>query len=83
MNKIGAYLKVLEEKGTRVGYPVVEYMNDSLWELRPLAHRIFFFYWKDNTFILLSHYVKKSQKTPPLELEKAKAYMKDWKERNK
>lgn len=83
MNKIAAYLKALKECGTRIGEPEVKYINDDIWELRPLAHRIFFFYWKDDKFVLLHHYIKKSQKTPPKELAKAKANKKDWEERCK
>ena len=81
LNKIAAYMNALKEHGTRIGKPEVEYLGEDIWELRPLAHRIFFFYWKDNKFVLLHHYIKKSQKTPPKELAKAKSNMIDWKER--
>jgi len=50
--------------------------------LRPLAHRIFFFYWKDNKFILLHHFVKKTNKTPLKEIKQAQRKMEDFKERN-
>ncbi|MBQ6259576.1 MAG: type II toxin-antitoxin system RelE/ParE family toxin, partial [Lachnospiraceae bacterium] len=43
----------------------------------------FFFYWKDNTFVLLHYFVKKSQKTPKKEIEKAKRNRDDWLKRNK
>lgn len=38
----------------------------------------FYFYYKDNTFVLLHHYRKKSQKTPRREIEKAKAERDDY-----
>jgi phage-related protein len=80
--KILAHIKALESFGTRIGEPQIKHIDGSLWELRPLAHRIFFFYWRDNTFVLLHHFVKKSQKTPPKEIEKATLNLKDFLERN-
>jgi len=50
----------------------------SLWELRPLKNRIFFFCWKDDIFVLLHHFIKKSQKTPEKEIEKARLRQKDF-----
>ena len=37
--------------------------------------------WLDGSFILLHHFVKKTQKTPRIEIEKAKRELKDLKER--
>ena len=42
--KVLAYIRLLETYGTRVGEPMVKHIVDGIWELRPLAHRIFFFY---------------------------------------
>lgn len=42
--KILTHIRVLEAFGTRIGEPQVKHIDGSLWELRPLAHRIFFFY---------------------------------------
>jgi phage-related protein len=44
--KILAYIRSLEEYGTRMGEPVVKHIDGDIWELRPLSHRIFFFYGK-------------------------------------
>jgi phage-related protein len=81
-DKILAYIGALERYGTRIGTPIAKHIGDSLWELRPLANRIFFFYWKDNKFVLLHHFIKKSQKTPPREIEQAWAKLKDFLERH-
>ena len=80
--KILTHIRVLETYGTRIGEPQVKHIDGALWELRPQPHRIFFFYWRDNKFILLHHFVKKTQKTPSKEIEQAKKYMKDFLERN-
>lgn len=79
--KILAYMKALSEYGTRIGKPIVKHIDGDLWELRPLSNRIFFFYWKDNKFVMVHHFVKKSQKTPKKELEQARKNMKDYLER--
>jgi phage-related protein len=81
-HKILAYIRSLEEYGTRAGEPIVKHIEGNIWELRPLSHRIFFFYWKDNKFILLHHFVKKTNKTPSKEIDQAKRNMQDHKERN-
>lgn len=80
--KILAYLEALSQYGTRIGQPVVKHIEGSIWELRPLSNRIFFFYWKDNTFVLLHHFVKKSQKIPEREIEQARLKLKDFLERS-
>jgi phage-related protein len=81
-DKILAYIGALERYGTRIGQPVVKHIDGSLWELRPIANRILFFYWKDNKFVLLHHFIKKTQKTPSREIEQAQAKMKDFIERH-
>ena len=81
-SKILAYIGALERYGTRVGQPVVKHIDGSIWELRPLSNRIFFFYWKENKFVLLHHFVKKTQKTPPREIEIARAKLRDFIERH-
>lgn len=76
--KILTYLKALSEYGTRIGNPFVKHIDGSIWELRPLKNRIFFFYWKDNNFVLLHYYIKKSQKAPIKEIDKARSNLKDF-----
>ena len=80
--KILAYIGALARYGTRIGVPYVKHIDGEIWELRPLGNRIFFFYWKDNKFVLLHHFIKKTQKTPPIEIAKAQNNLKDFKEMN-
>ena len=77
-NKILSYIKSLELYGTRVGEPIVKYIEDDIWELRPLNNRIFFFYFKDNKFILPHYFIKKTNKTPKKEIEEARNRMNDF-----
>lgn len=82
-NKIVAYMDMLEELGTRVGEPVTKHLEGEIWELRPLKNRLLYAYYKDNKFIILHHFIKKTQKTPKREIEQAKRNLQDYLERNK
>ena len=81
-DKILTYIRSLRIHGTRIGEPIVKHIDGDIWELRPLSHRIFFFYRKDNEFVLLHHFVKKTNKTPLKEIKQAERNMEDYKERN-
>ena len=52
----------------------------GLWEMRILSQRgavrIFYVYWQHDTVLLVSGFMKKSQKTPTRELERAVNYLK-------
>ena len=82
-NKIRDYIKLLSIHGTRLGEPYVKYLSDDIWELRPLRNRILFFQCYKDKIILLSHFTKKTQKTPKKEIDKARRLMKDHIERSK
>ena len=71
LNKIVEYIDILECYGTQVGEPYVKHLEGELYELRPLRDRFIFFYKKENKYIILNHFVKKTQKTPRKEIEKA------------
>ncbi|MDO4773420.1 MAG: type II toxin-antitoxin system RelE/ParE family toxin [Bacillota bacterium] len=77
LNKIRDYIKALSEHGTAAGAPFVKHIDGELWELRPLRDRIFFASWANGSFILLHQFMKKTQKTPAREIEKAKRALAD------
>lgn len=82
LNKIRDYMKILSEYGTRAGEPYMKHIDRGIWELRPIRDRIFFFSWNGDQFILLHHFVKKSQKTPQREIDQASRNMQDFIERS-
>lgn len=59
----------------------MKHIDGEIWELRPLRDRIFFVAWVDDSFVLLHQFMKKSQKTPLREIEKAKREFVDLTER--
>ena len=79
--KILAYLNKLKAYGTKIGEPYIKHLDGAIWELRPIRDRILFAYWKNNKFILLHYFMKKTQKTPTKEIEQAKRNLKDYIER--
>jgi phage-related protein len=80
--KIMEYIGQLQAYGTAAGKPAVGHITGTdLWELRPTSDRIFFVRWENNTFVLLHHFIKKSRKTPPREIERAQRNLVDFMER--
>jgi len=75
-------VKALRENGTGIGKPYVEHLDGDIWELRPISDRILFAGIIDNTYVLLHHFVKKTQKTPPQEIAQAKRELAEYIERN-
>lgn len=83
LNKIATYLQILQEYGTQAGEPYIKHIEGEIWELRPLRDRIFFVCWINDGFMLLHHFMKKTQKTPAREIAKAKKALADIIERSK
>ncbi len=81
LNKIRDYVKILSEFGTHAGEPYVKHIDGSIWELRPLRDRILFVAWINDSYVLLHHFMKKTQKTPAREILKAKNEFADLVER--
>lgn len=81
LNKIRDYIKVLSEYGTQAGEPYIKHLDGEIWELRPLRDRIIFIGWANGSYVLLHQFMKKTQKTPAREIEKAKRELADLIER--
>ena len=82
-NKILNYIDYLSETGTRAKEPYAKHLDGEIWELRPLRDRFLYAAWDGNSFILLHHFMKKTQKTPPREIKQAKRNLTDYRERSK
>ena len=80
-NKINDYIEALRQYGTQAGVPYMKHIDGDIWELRPLRDRIFFVGWVNGSFVLLHHFMKRTQKTPSREIEKAKKEYADMIER--
>ena len=82
-NKINDYIEYLTKEGKNAGEPYVKHLHGEIWELRPLRDRILFAAWDGQCFILLHHFIKKTQKTPSKEIKQAEKNLADHRERNK
>lgn len=81
LNKINDYIELLSRYGTQLGEPYIKRLDTDIWELRPLRDRILFVAWIDGSFVLLHHFMKKTQKTPKREIDQAKREFADLKKR--
>ena len=81
LKQIAQCIDILSVYGTRINANTVKHLTGDIWELRPGNNRIMFFYFKNNTFILLHHFRKRSQKTPEREIARAIYECNDWKKR--
>lgn len=81
LNKINDYIQALSVYGTQLSENYVKHLDGDIWELRPIRNRILFVGWHNGSFVLLHHFMKKSQKTPRKEIDKAKRELNDLIER--
>ena len=78
LKQIRLHIQLLQENGTRLPNNITKHLVEDIWELRPGNNRVLYFYHKEDTFVLLHHFRKKTQKTPISELEKAKRERNDY-----
>ena len=61
----------LSRRGLALGMPNIRRIDEDIRELHLQRYRIFLFGWNGDSFVLLQHYYKKTEKTPRSEIEKA------------
>ncbi len=81
LNKIGDYIEALKQYGLQLGEPYIKHLSGEIWELRPIRDRILFAAYVNGGYVLLHCFVKKTQKTPAREIEKAKRELAEISER--
>lgn len=83
--KLVMTLKVLQEQGNRLREPYSKHLEDGIFEVRGKVgsdiSRVLYFFYYGERIILTNGFIKKTQKTPRGEIEKAKRYRKDFIER--
>lgn len=84
LNTIRLFLDLLEKHGMTINNyrsHAIRRINNELYELRPGGNRIFFFYFKDEEFVLLHAYRKQKMEAPKFEIDTAIKRLKDYKRR--
>lgn len=75
-------IKLLEDNGPDLRLPHSEHLEDGIFELRTKLGsditRVLYFFMDGNRAVLTNGFVKKTQKTPEGEKEKAKRYRADY-----
>ncbi len=71
-------IQLLQENGTALRMPYSESLEDGIFELRAKVgsdiSRVLYFFFVGDKAILTNGFVKKTQKTPEAEKDKAKKY---------
>ena len=79
-------LDLLEEYGNQLRMPYSKALSDGIFELRIRfsgdISRIFYFFYVGNKIIVTNGFIKKTQKTPSIELAKARKYKQDYERRH-
>ena len=83
--KLTGLLTILEEYGNLLREPYSKPLGDGIFELRGQVgndiSRILYFFYFEGKIIITNGFIKKTQKTPKNEIEKAKQFRKDFVER--
>ena len=83
--KLFRLLELLEEKGNTLREPYSKSLDDEIFEIRAKQGsnitRVLYFFYIGNKIILTNGFIKKSQKTPPSEIDLAKKYRAEYEKR--
>ncbi|MBQ9208709.1 MAG: type II toxin-antitoxin system RelE/ParE family toxin [Oscillospiraceae bacterium] len=75
-------IRIVREKGYQARMPYSEELEDGIFELRAKVgsdiSRVLYFFVIGRKIILTNGFIKKSQKTPKSEIERAKKYRADY-----
>lgn len=75
-------ITILQDNGYELREPYSKHLSEGIFELRAKLGsditRVLYFFYVDRHIILTNGFVKKTQKTPPAEIEKAKKYRADY-----
>lgn len=83
--KLFRLLELLEEKGNTLREPYSKSLDDGIFEIKAKQGsnitRVLYFFYIGNKIILTNGFIKKSQKTPPSEIDLAKKYRAEYEKR--
>ena len=83
--KILGIMGILQENGNQLREPYSKHLGDGIFEIRGKVgndiSRVLYLFYYDGKIVFTNGFVKKTQKTPKLEIQKAKVYRNDYIER--
>ena len=85
--KVYRLLTMVSENGPELREPYSKHLNDGIFELRAQfgsnIARVLYFFFIGRKIIVTNGFIKKTQKTPIAEIERAKAYRDEYKQRER
>lgn len=83
--KIYRLLEMVSRNGPALREPYSKHLTDGIFELRAQSgsdiSRVLYFFYTGKKIVVTHGFVKKTQKTPPREIARAKAYRQEYMER--
>lgn len=80
--KLADTIMILQDNGYELREPYSKHISEGIFELRAKQGsditRVLYFFYVDRHIILTNGFIKKTQKTPQSEIEKAKRYRSDY-----
>jgi phage-related protein len=80
--KMVTMISILQENGNELREPYSKHLSEGIFELRAKLGsditRVLYFFYVDRRIILTNGFIKKTTKTPPKEIIKAKDYRADY-----
>ena len=64
------HIQLLQNNGTRLPNNITKHIEEDIWELRPGNNRVFYFYYCNDTFVLLHHSERKHKRHRSVKLKK-------------
>lgn len=75
-------ISILQDNGYELREPYSKYLSEGIFELRARVGsditRVLYFFYVDSQIVLTNGFIKKTNKTPIKEIEKAKKYRADY-----
>ena len=75
-------ISILQDNGYELREPYSKYLSEGIFELRARVGsditRVLYFFYVDSRIVLTNGFIKKTNKTPIKEIEKAKKYRADY-----
>jgi len=80
--KLHYVIDMLETRGSSLREPYSKHLNDGIFELRAQVgsdiSRVLYFFMVGQKVVLTHGFIKKTQKTPPSEIDRAKQYRNEY-----
>lgn len=83
--KMADTISILQDNGYELREPYSKHLSEGIFELRAKVGsditRVLYFFYVDKHIILTNGFIKKTQKTPQREIDRAKRYRADYLQR--